>query len=128
MKTKKYLAIACITLAIASCGNKATSETKESTAKSTTEVVNGMTTSTFKVWGNCDMCKETIEGSLKVEGITKADWNTESKIMTVAYDDKKISLDQIQKNIALVGYDNEKYKGDEKAYEGLPGCCQYDRK
>ena len=124
MKIIRYIAIVCIALAIISCGNKATTETKEAT----TQVVDGITTSTFKVWGNCDMCKETIEGSLKVDGITKADWNTESKIMTIAYDDKKISLDQIQKNIATVGYDNEKYKGDDKAYSELPGCCQYDRK
>lgn len=82
----------------------------------------------FKVWGNCEMCKETIEGSLKVEGIIKADWNVDSKIITVSYDDKKISLDQIQKNIATVGYDNEKYKGDDMAYSELAGCCQYDRK
>ena len=74
------------------------------------------------------MCKETIESSLKVDGITKADWNVDSKIMTVSYDEKKITLDQIQKNIASVGYDNEKYKGDDKAYSELAGCCQYDRK
>ena len=127
MKTTKYIAIVCIALAIASCGNKTTTETTGS-KEITTKVDNGVSTSTFKVWGNCDMCKETIEGSLKADGIAKADWNTETKMITVAYDDKKISLDQIQKNIASVGYDNEKYKGDEKAYAELPGCCQYDRK
>ena len=74
------------------------------------------------------MCKETIEGSLKVEGVTKADWSTETKMISVAYDITKITLDQIQKNIALVGYDNEKYKGDDKTYSELPECCQYDRK
>ena len=124
MKTTKYIAIACIALAITSCGNNSSAETKETT----TEISNGIASSTFKVWGNCEMCKETIEGSLKVDGITKADWNVETKEITVSYDDKKISLDQIQKNIASVGYDNEKYKGDEKAYGELPGCCQYDRK
>jgi copper chaperone CopZ len=74
------------------------------------------------------MCKETIEGSLKVAGISKADWNVDSKIMTVAYDSSKISLDQIQKSIAAVGYDTEKYKGDDKAYHELAECCQYERK
>jgi mercuric ion binding protein len=124
VKIIKYIAIACIAIAIISCGNKTTSETNETT----TVIVNGITTSTFNVWGNCEMCKETIEGSLKVDGITKADWDTETKMIAVSYDDKKISLDQIQKNIALVGYDNEKYKGDGKAYNELPDCCQYDRK
>lgn len=124
MKTTKYIAIACIALAITSCGNNEKSEAKASA----TEIVNGVATSTFKVWGNCDMCKETIEGSLKVEGVSKADWSTETKMIAVSYDTTKITLDQIQKNIALVGYDNEKYKGDDKAYSELPGCCQYDRK
>lgn len=124
MKIIKYIAILCIASAITSCENKITTETKEASA----QVIDGITKSTFKVWGNCDMCKETIEGSLKVEGVTKADWNTESKIMTIAYDDKKITLDKIQKNIASVGYDNEAYKGNDDAYKALPECCQYDRK
>ena len=74
------------------------------------------------------MCKETIEGSLKVEGISKANWSPETKMISVAYDTTKINLDQIQKNIASVGYDSEKYKGDDNAYKELPECCQYDRK
>lgn len=121
---KKYLVIISISIAVTSCGNKADTGTKENTS----EVANGNTTSTFKVFGNCEMCKETIEGSLKVDGIVRADWNVDSKIIIVTYDNSKITLDQIQKNIASVGYDNEKYKGDDKAYSELAGCCQYDRK
>lgn len=121
-----YLIAATFILAIESCGNKA--ESTSTTAETKTQVAEGISTSSFKVWGNCEMCKETIEGSLKVNGITKADWNVDSKIITVTYDSKIITLDQIQKNIAAVGYDNDKYKGDDKAYEELPGCCQYDRK
>lgn len=124
MKKIKYLAIVCISLAIISCSNKAETETSETS----TVVANGQANSTFKVWGNCEMCKETIEGSLKVEGITKADWSPETKMISVAYDTSKITLDQIQKNIASVGYDNENYKGNDSAYNELPECCQYDRK
>jgi mercuric ion binding protein len=124
MKTSQYILIAFIAFAITSCGNKAESETVETS----TVVANGLANSTFKVWGNCEMCKETIEGSLKVEGVTKADWSTETKMISVTYDTTKITLDQIQKNIALVGYDNENYKGDDKTYSELPECCQYDRK
>ena len=124
MKKIKYLAIVCIALAITSCGN----DKKEEGVSTSTIASNGITSSTFKVWGNCDMCKETIEGSLKVDGVTKADWSTETKMISVAYDTTKITLDQIQKNIASVGYDNENYKGDDNAYNELPGCCQYDRK
>lgn len=111
-----------LSIVIGSCGTKS----EETVSK--TEVSNGIATSTFKVWGNCEMCKETIEGSLKEEGILKSDWNVDTKIMTVEFDTAKISLDQIQKNIAIVGYDDEKYKADDKTYSSLPECCQYDRK
>ena len=84
--------------------------------------------SSFKVWGNCDMCKETIENSLKVDGVISADWNTESKMIKLDYDSTKISLDEVQKLIAAAGYDNDKYAGDDKAYMDLPECCQYERK
>jgi mercuric ion binding protein len=82
----------------------------------------------FKVWGNCEMCKETIEQAVNVEGVSKAEWNTETKQIAVSYDSTKISLDQIQKNVAAAGYDNEKYKGNETVYHNLPECCQYERK
>ena len=121
----KYIGIATLAFALTSCGDKLNTDTKSATAS---EIVNGITKSTFKVWGNCDMCKETIESSLKVDGIVKADWNVDSKIIAVEYDVTKISLDQIQKNIAAVGYDNDVYKGDDKAYSELADCCQYDRK
>lgn len=74
------------------------------------------------------MCKETIENSLKAEGINNAEWNADSKMMTVSFDSTKISMDNVYKNISLVGYDTEKYKGDDKAYASLPECCQYTRK
>jgi copper chaperone CopZ len=83
---------------------------------------------TFKIWGNCEMCKETIETSLKVGGVKMAEWNKDTKMITVAFDSTKINLDHIQKNVAAVGYDNEKYKGDDSAYKNLPECCQYERK
>lgn len=105
-----------------------TTETKENTPETKTLINNGISTSTFKVWGNCDMCKETIENSLKVDGVQKADWNSDTKLMKISYDAKKISLDQIEKNIANVGYDNVKYKGDDAAYSSLHECCQYERK
>lgn len=83
---------------------------------------------TFKVWGNCDMCKKTIETALKVDGVKKATWNVETKQMLVKFDPSKISLDQIHQKIAAVGYDTDKVKGDDTAYNNLHGCCQYERR
>lgn len=120
MKQAKILFIICTFLGMVSCRDQKTNNNEQQAA--------GTTTSTFKVWGNCEMCQETIENSLKVDGVSKANWNKDTKIITVCYDEKTISLDRIQKNIAAAGYDNEKYKGDDKAYNELPECCQYERK
>ncbi len=85
-------------------------------------------TNSFKVYGNCGMCKKTIEGALKdVKGIDKADWNRETKMIEVVYHTHDISLDEIKKKIAEVGYDTKEFRATEKIYNNLPGCCQYER-
>lgn len=91
-------------------------------------VPEGSTSTTFKVWGNCGMCKKTIETSLKQEGITKAEWDKDSKMMEVVYDPKKISIEQIHASIAGVGYDTEQQRGSDSAYANLHECCRYERK
>ncbi|MBC8265813.1 MAG: heavy-metal-associated domain-containing protein [Flavobacteriales bacterium] len=91
-------------------------------------VANNTKTETFKVFGNCGMCERTIESSLaNIKGIEKADWNKETKMMKVIFDEKQISLDEIKQKIAEVGYDTDKFRATEKVYNNLPGCCQYDR-
>jgi len=82
----------------------------------------------FKVWGNCEMCKETLETALDVKGIKSADWNMDSKKIKVEFDSEKISESKIHELIAASGYDTEKAKGSDKAYKDLPDCCQYTRK
>ncbi len=89
---------------------------------------NGITTAKFTVWGNCGMCKQTIENALKLPGVIKADWHIESKVLSVSIDTALVSLQTVQKAIASVGYDNVKYTGDNKAYAKLHTCCQYERK
>lgn len=95
----------------------------------------GMTTSfaqtkteKIKVSGNCGSCQKHIETAAKGAGAEKANWDKKTKILTVTYDESKTSNDAIQKKIASVGYDTEKYTGDERAYKELDECCQYDGK
>ena len=118
----KYIPL-FFTIVLFSCGGN-----KENLTVRTEKISGAVLKSTFKVWGNCETCKEAIEGSLKKDGITTADWNTETKIIAVTYDSTKINLDNIEKTIAAVGYDNVKYKGDDAAYANLPSCCKYERK
>ena len=85
-------------------------------------------TDTIKVSGECGMCKNRIQKALKLESISKATWDTETKLLTVTYSADKISNDEIQKKVAAVGHDTEKYKAEDAVYNKLPGCCQYERK
>lgn len=84
-------------------------------------------TETFKVAGNCDMCKNTIETAVYRKGIAEAEWNKETKLLKLTYDSQKASTDEVLKRIAYAGYDNEKYLAPDDAYAKLPSCCHYDR-
>ncbi|HOK99570.1 MAG: heavy-metal-associated domain-containing protein [Bacteroidales bacterium] len=88
---------------------------------------NGLKTETIKVWGNCESCKARIEKAAKTEGVTNAVWDIKTKMLTLTYDPSKTSSDRVQKQIAAVGHDTEKYKADDKTYNSLPGCCKYER-
>lgn len=85
-------------------------------------------TESFKVYGNCESCKARIEKSLKTDGVSKANWDVKSKILTISYNPSKIGINDIHKKVAAVGHDTEKLKADDKVYASLPGCCQYERK
>jgi len=88
----------------------------------------GIKDSSFYVYGNCTMCKSAIESTLlKMKGIESASWNVETKILSVKYDDQKISVDEIKQKLAKIGYDTDAYRASDKAYDGLHGCCKYER-
>lgn len=83
---------------------------------------------TIKVWGNCGMCKKTIEKSAKSAGASTAVWNEDSKQLKVSYASNKSSASKIQQAIANAGYDTQDFTADAIVYDKLHGCCQYDRK
>ena len=83
---------------------------------------------TIQVWGNCGMCKKTIEKSAQSAGASAADWSEESKELTVSFDPAKTSATKIQEAIARSGYDTRDLTADDKSYNNLPHCCQYERK
>jgi periplasmic mercuric ion binding protein len=97
----------------------------QNTAPATETLPNTITTS-FKVWGNCGMCKRTIERSLKINGVKYSNWNVDSKMLTVSYSPKKITAADIHKRVAAVGYDTEKERAADEVYNKLHSCCQCD--
>lgn len=84
-------------------------------------------TETVKIYGNCGMCKKTIEKAGNLKKVAIVDWNKDTKMATLTYDAKKTNQDEILKRIALAGYDSDKFLSPDKAYNNLSGCCQYDR-
>ena len=109
MKTLGIFSLAAVLLAFTSCVN----------AQAKTE--------TFKVSGNCGMCKTKIEKAAKVAGAKTASWDMDSKILTITYSGSSTNTAKIQEKIASVGYDNEGATATNESYNKLHGCCQYER-
>jgi copper chaperone CopZ len=82
---------------------------------------------TIKVSGNCEMCKKTIELAAWQKGVKTAQWNKETKTLFVKYSPSKITLEQIETNVAKSGYDTEHVKASDTTYGNIHQCCQYPR-
>ena len=94
----------------------------------TVSVFAGNKTEKIEVKGNCGMCEKRIEkAALSVDGVSKADWNKETKQMELVFDDTKTDLDKVEVAIAKVGHDTPKHKASTEVYDKLPECCKYDR-
>jgi copper chaperone CopZ len=129
MKTAKIIIVALLAIALGSNSYaQMVDHSKMDMSKTKTDAKMDMTTTkteTLKVSGNCDLCKARIEKAAKLDGVSKAEWDAKSKILSVTYDPAKTNIDQVSKKVAAAGHDNEKVKADEKAYSSLPGCCKY---
>lgn len=75
----------------------------------------------------CDMCKETIEKQLAfTKGVTAADLDVPTAIVTVTYKKKKTDAETIRKAINAVGYDADDSPAEPEAYDDLHHCCKKD--
>lgn len=89
--------------------------------------VNNAKIETVKIYGNCGMCKKTIEKAGNENDKVKVDWDKDTKMATISYDSTKTNLDEILKRIANAGYDSDAFTAPDKVYNNLHGCCQYER-
>ncbi len=64
----------------------------------------------------------------KDSGATYANWDAESKKLTITYSTAKTSNEKIQQAIAAAGYDTRDLAANDEAYDKLDECCKYDRK
>ena len=82
-------------------------------------------TSIIKVEGVCGSCEKRIEKALKIKGISDAQWDVATKMLTVKYDESVVTLDDVHSKMAEVGHDTELKKAKESVYNALPDCCLY---
>lgn len=107
------------------------SENNNSTHKSSDEMTPNMKMgktemSTIQVQGNCEMCQSRIEkAALSVAGVKNAKWSADTKLLELVFNPSQTSSNAIQKAVAVVGHDTEKYKATKEVYDKLPGCCKY---
>ena len=92
------------------------------------EKVNKNTKLSFKVTGNCEICKKRIEkATFSVKGVKMANWDIPSNIISIIHDPSKASVEIIQKAIARAGHDTPLEKAEDDVYDKLPMCCLYER-
>lgn len=82
-------------------------------------------TKTYKVDGNCGMCKKRIEEAAFVKGVKKADWDKGKHTLTVIYKPSKTNDETILKSVAKAGHSSELVKAEDADYNKLPECCHY---
>lgn len=82
-------------------------------------------TKTYKVDGNCGMCKKRIEAAAYVKGVKRAEWDTEKHLLTVTYKPTKTTDEIILGSVAKAGHSSEKVAAADKDYNKLPECCHY---
>ncbi len=81
-----------------------------------------------KVAGLCEMCKDRIETAAKsVKGVAAAEWSAEKQMLHLSFDKSLTSSEEVQKAIAAVGHDTEKFWAPDGVYKELPECCLYER-
>jgi copper chaperone CopZ len=86
-------------------------------------------TEKFKVYGNCGMCENRIEKAASaLDGVSKADWDKETQMLEITFDDRKVKVDDVHQAVAKAGHDTEKVKADDEVYNALPACCLYREK
>jgi copper chaperone CopZ len=129
MKTFKIIIVALLAIFLGSNSfAQMVDHSKMDMSKTKTDSKTNMAstkTETLKVSGNCDQCKARIEKAAKLDGVSKAEWDAKTSILSVSFDPAKTNMDLVAKKVAAAGHDNAKTKADEKAYSALPGCCKY---
>lgn len=88
---------------------------------------NALLHTSFRVGGNCGMCKDRIEqAAMSVDGVTDATWETESGILHLNIL-PEVPVERVHLAVAASGHDTELKRAPDTVYGELPECCLYER-
>lgn len=79
----------------------------------------------FKVEGNCGMCMYRIQDAAKEAGAETAEWDIDTKILTINIYEDKTSVSKVRHALALAGHDNGAFRTPDEVYKNLHSCCKY---
>lgn len=97
------------------------------TQVSCAQQISNSQTEIVKIYGNCGMCEKNIETAAFQKGVSKADWNVDTKMAILTFDASKTTADEVLRRIAAAGYDSDKYAAPDATFAKLRTCCQYER-
>ena len=80
---------------------------------------------TFTAKGCCPACETSILESLQIDAVKSAQWNQQLEKISVRYYSNEISEDQMQRKVAMAGYDTDLFVAPDSVYLALPKCCHY---
>ncbi|MCU0430778.1 MAG: heavy-metal-associated domain-containing protein [Cytophagaceae bacterium] len=106
------LAFAFLSLASCNSGTSGTSGEASSSAE-------------FYVRGNCSMCQERIETTLKAtKGVTAASWDVSTKMVKVSYDSTQVQVAGLEQAVAKSGHETKTVPSPAEVHDALPECCK----
>ena len=78
--------------------------------------------------GVCETCEELFSKNVPYfKGVTDYSYEAATSKMTVTYNPKKTTPDEIRKGISKLGYDADNIKADAAARAKLPACCRVNK-
>ena len=78
----------------------------------------------FKVSGNCEMCKMRIEkAALSVNGVKYANWSIPENQLRLIYNSNKVNIIEVHESVSNSGHDPSERRAPAEIYSELPRWC-----
>ena len=127
MKNLLVTMIALLLLIGAAAQSKTTTTTKATTVTTAQGKASSLATVTIQTNAskNCKSCINRFKENVPFfKGVKEYTFDPATVKLTITYDTKKTTADQIRKQISDLGYDADRVKANPAARAKLPACCR----